>query len=141
VRLRNLAATRCGVSIHVILRHAGIIPLALFSKTPVELELTGITNDDTDLSVDVLRAVTLPLLQNFGVWGATLEVKRRGCRPLGGGRVILKIPPVKTALKPLHVTEEGLVKRVRGERCGVRSCCRAWSRCAVQGTFFCNRTS
>ena len=27
----------------------------------------------------------------------------------------LKIPPVKTALKPLHVTEEGLVKRVRGE--------------------------
>lgn len=78
------------------------------------MELTGITNDETDLSVDVIRAVTLPLLQNFGVWGATLEVKRRGCRPLGGGRVILKIPPVRSTLKPLHVTEEGLVKRVRG---------------------------
>lgn len=94
----------------------GIIPIALFCKTPVELVLTGVTNDCTDLSVDILRTVTLPLLQNFGVWGASLEVKRRGAMPKGGGIVHFKIPPVKTALKPLHVTEEGLVKRVRGKQ-------------------------
>lgn len=94
--------------------YVGILPLALFCKTPVDLVLTGVTNDSTDLSVDVIKTVTLPLLQNFGVWGASLVVKRRGCMPKGGGIVELKIPPVKTALKPLHVTEEGLVKRVRG---------------------------
>lgn len=37
------------------------------SKTPFNLNLTGITNDDVDLSVDALKAVTLPLLKQFGV--------------------------------------------------------------------------
>lgn len=72
------------------------------------------TNDSTDLSVDVLKTVTLPLLQNFGVWGGSLEVKRRGAMPKGGGIVEFKLPPVKKSLTPLHVTEEGLVKRIRG---------------------------
>lgn len=106
----------------------GILPLALFCKTPVDLVLTGITNDSTDLSVDILKSVTLPLLQNFGVWGASLVVKQRGCMPGGGGIVELKIPPVKTALKPLHVTEEGLVKRVRGELICLCDCAHGLSR-------------
>lgn len=37
------------------------------SKTPFNLTLSGITNDDVDLSVDALKAVTLPLLRRFGV--------------------------------------------------------------------------
>lgn len=37
------------------------------SKTPFNLTLSGITNDDVDLSVDALKAVTLPLLKHFGV--------------------------------------------------------------------------
>ena len=37
------------------------------SKTPFNLTLSGITNDDVDLSVDALKAVTLPLLRLFGV--------------------------------------------------------------------------
>jgi RNA 3'-terminal phosphate cyclase-like protein len=44
-----------------------IIPLALFSKRPLHVTLTGITNDNLDLSVDSIRAVTLPLLKQFGV--------------------------------------------------------------------------
>jgi len=42
-------------------------PFASHSKTPFNLTLSGITNDDVDLSVDALKAVTLPLLKNFGV--------------------------------------------------------------------------
>lgn len=37
------------------------------SKSPFDLALSGITNDDVDLSVDALKAVTLPLLKLFGV--------------------------------------------------------------------------
>lgn len=37
------------------------------SKSPFDLALSGITNDDVDLSVDALKAVTLPLLKIFGV--------------------------------------------------------------------------
>lgn len=48
------------------------LPLSSFvvrpdSKTPFNLALSGITNDDVDLSVDALKAVTLPLLKRFGV--------------------------------------------------------------------------
>lgn len=39
----------------------------VYSKTPFNLTLSGITNDDVDLSVDALKAVTLPLLKKFGV--------------------------------------------------------------------------
>lgn len=77
------------------------------------LVLVGVTNDPIDLSVDTLRAVTLPLLQNFGLYGVTLAVRRRGVPPKGGGEVLLSCPVVRS-LVPIHVTEEGLVRRVRG---------------------------
>jgi RNA 3'-terminal phosphate cyclase-like protein len=54
----------------------GIIPLVIFAKSPVSLQLTGVTNDDLDISVDTLRNVTLPLLRNFGIEGMSLNVKR-----------------------------------------------------------------
>jgi len=104
----------CGTSRSIGWFIEGIIPIALFCKTQVDIVFTGVTNDSTDLSVDVLKTVTLPLLQNFGVWGGSLEVKRRGAMPKGGGIVEFKLPPVKKSLTPLHVTEEGLVKRIRG---------------------------
>ena len=106
----------CGTSRSIGWFIEGILPIALFCKTPVSLVLTGITNDGIDLSVDILRAVTFPLLQNFGIWGITMNVKRRGAVPKGGGIVELMIPPIKTALKPLHVTEEGLIKRITGKK-------------------------
>jgi hypothetical protein len=46
----------------------------VFGKEPLALALTGMTNDDSDISLDNLRAVTLPLLAQFGVEGAALKV-------------------------------------------------------------------
>ncbi|CAM9679372.1 unnamed protein product [Discosporangium mesarthrocarpum] len=93
-----------------------VMPVALFSKTPVHLTLTGITNDDVDISVDVFKAVTLPLLKRFGVaeeGGLELKVKRRGSPPKGGGVVEFCCPIVRE-LKPIDFTDPGLIKRVRG---------------------------
>ena len=115
---------------------------------------SGITNDSLDLSVDILRTVTIPLLMNFGImnitmkvlncWNCgsvvfyfsshvclchvlflngtdnikltcwhTIKVKRRGCMPKGGGLVEMHIPIVRS-LKPIHLVDEGLIKKVRG---------------------------
>lgn len=55
-----------------------LIPLAIYAKENLLLTLQGITNDDLDISVDMLKHVTLPLLANFGVYNATIKVKQRG---------------------------------------------------------------
>ena len=110
-----------------------------FAKKPTALALTGITNDDVDLSADMLRTVTLPTLSHFGFGeGLALAIKKRGAPPLGGGLVLLTCPivswtghysfvlPVLNALSfpllslqvreltPLHLVEEGYIRKVRG---------------------------
>ena len=110
-RVTHECATSRGIGYYV----ESVLTLALFAKKPLELTLTGVTNDDADVSVDVFRTVTLPMLKKkFGIdEGLGLEVTRRGCPPLGGGAVTLTLPIVKT-LPCLDWTDEGLVKRVRG---------------------------
>ena len=61
--------------------------LPVHSKTPFNLTLSGITNDDVDLSVDALKAVTLPLLKHFGVAEeGGLELKVRFARKFAARR-------------------------------------------------------
>eukprot|EP00605_Chrysophyceae_sp_TOSAG23-4_P000621 GSChrysophyteH1.ASY1.ANO1.700.1 assembled CDS len=104
----------CGISRSIGWFVEGILPLVIFGKTPwTILELTGVTNDMQDFSVDTLRSVTLPLLKNFGVGEAILNVKTRGSFPKGGGIVELRIPMARELL-PIHITDEGLIARVRG---------------------------
>jgi RNA 3'-terminal phosphate cyclase-like protein len=91
----------------------GIIPIAIFAKSPLSLNMTGITNDDTDLSVDILRNVTFPLLKNFNLSGLSLEIKKRGAHPNGGGSVHLFIP-ITREIQPINITDMGLIKRIRG---------------------------
>ncbi len=97
--------------------------MAPFAKDPVELTLNGITNDDTDLSVDLIRTVTLMNLKKFGIdnmelkvaflESANLKVKKRGAPPLGGGQAIFTSQAVKE-LQPLNLMDEGKIRRIRG---------------------------
>eukprot|EP00850_Spirogloea_muscicola_P009739 SM000055S18273 [mRNA] locus=s55:455319:457450:- [translate_table: standard] len=93
-----------------------LIVLGLFGKKPLSITLTGITNDNKDPCVDTFRITTLPLLRRLGVATEDVELKvvRRGAPPLGGGEVLLRLPVVSGSLLPVHLVDEGMVKRVRG---------------------------
>ena len=109
----------CGTSRAIGWFIEGIIPLAVFGKESLEIQFTGITNDNTDLSVDILKTVTLPLLRNFGIEGVTIDIKKRGFAPNGGGVVYFKCPSVRE-LHPIDITDMGLIKRVRGNALAAR---------------------
>ncbi|KAG9077770.1 hypothetical protein FS749_010307, partial [Ceratobasidium sp. UAMH 11750] len=51
-----------------------IVSIAPFGKRPLQLTLKGVTSDERDLSVDLIRTVTLPHLSLFGIDGG-LELK------------------------------------------------------------------
>ena len=89
------------------------IPLCIFAKEPTALELNGITNDNLDFSVDIIKNVTLPLLKHFGIHNMELKIKRRGASPNGGGTIEF-ISTIVRDLKPINLIDMGLVKRVRG---------------------------
>jgi len=97
-----------------------IIILAPFAKKPLQLTIRGITTDDSDLSADLIRTVTLPHLQLFGISdGLELRIKKRGSSPLGGGEVQFLCPILKQ-LKTLNFVEPGKIKRIRGIAHAVR---------------------
>ncbi|TYJ18226.1 hypothetical protein E1A91_A09G108500v1 [Gossypium mustelinum] len=93
-----------------------LILLGLFARKTLVIILKGITNDSKDPSVDTFRSTTFPLLRHFGVpsEGLKLEIKSRGVSPHGGGEVHLTIPTVQHLTATMW-TDEGMVKRIRGE--------------------------
>uniref|UniRef100_A0A6J0U929 RNA 3'-terminal phosphate cyclase-like protein isoform X1 n=1 Tax=Pogona vitticeps TaxID=103695 RepID=A0A6J0U929_9SAUR len=98
-----------------------LLCLAPFMKHSLRIVLRGVTNDQVDPSVDVLKATALPLLKRFGIDGEDLELKitGRGVPPKGGGEVIFCCP-VKKALKPIQYIDPGKIKRIRGMAYSVR---------------------
>lgn len=92
-----------------------LVTLAPFCKEPIGIELTGVTNDDSDCSVDTLRVVTTPLYLRFGLEiSPTIKINKRGCQPLGGGMVYFSTKTVANTLRPIQWNTVGKVKRVRG---------------------------
>ncbi|KAF8163492.1 RNA 3'-terminal phosphate cyclase domain-containing protein [Crassisporium funariophilum] len=97
-----------------------LVMLAPFAKRPMHLTLKGITTDEHDLSADIMRTVTLPHLQLFGISeGLELRIKKRGAAPGGGGEVQFLCPIVKQ-VKTLNFVDPGKIKRIRGVAHAVR---------------------
>ncbi|KAJ7424560.1 RNA 3'-terminal phosphate cyclase-like protein [Pitangus sulphuratus] len=108
-----------------------LLCLAPFMKHPLKIVLRGVTNDQVDPSVDVLKATALPLLKKFGIDGENLEIKvayqphsncgrrdakavdmgisRRGMPPKGGGEILFACP-VRKVLQPIQFTDPGKIK-------------------------------
>lgn len=109
----------CGTSRAVGYFVQPLLVLAPFAKSALSITLRGVTNGYEDVSVDILRTVTLPLLRHFGIDGAALHINKRGAPPLGGGEVRLEVPAVRQ-LTPVSLLEAGKVRRVRGIAYGAK---------------------
>ncbi|KAK3090706.1 hypothetical protein FSP39_013900 [Pinctada imbricata] len=99
----------------------GLVCLAPFMKKPLKTILRGVTNDQTDPSVDMVKLSTFPVLKRFLGTDDNLELKinRRGAAPEGGGEVVFSCP-CRQKLRPLQFTDPGKIKRIRGVAWAVR---------------------
>lgn len=107
----------------------GILPLIPFGKNPITIQFTGLTDGtcEHDPSVDYWQATALPLLARFGVGsdanddfmapdGPSIKIQQRAAVPLGQhGKVTLYCPNVRASLKSIDWTDEGKIKRIRGQ--------------------------
>ncbi|KAI8343410.1 RNA 3'-terminal phosphate cyclase [Chlamydoabsidia padenii] len=91
-----------------------LLVLAPFSKKPFVLTLEGITTDHIDTSVDIIRTVLIPQLARFGIEeNVQLKITKRGAPPLGGGEVVFTCNSIRQ-LKPIQLTDEGRIRKIRG---------------------------
>ncbi|KAJ3087591.1 hypothetical protein HK100_008319, partial [Physocladia obscura] len=74
-----------------------LVVVGLFGKARLHATLTGVTNANSDVGVDVVRTAVLPLVARFvdGAGDAKLRVVRRGAVPLGGGVVEFETAAVR----------------------------------------------
>lgn len=81
-----------------------LLALAPFCKIPLSLTLRGVTNDQLDPSIDVLRCSSMPVLKRFLLVddGLTLQISKRGAPPKGGGEIIFTCP-IRKQLRPVQV--------------------------------------
>ncbi len=78
-----------GTAGSVTLLIQSIMPSLIGCKKDLEIKIKGGTDVKWSPPVDYTRSVLLPLLQNHG-YDASLEVKRRGFYPKGGGEVVFR---------------------------------------------------
>ncbi len=99
----------------------GLIPISYFGKEPLIINLVGVTNDELDISVDSFKNNICPNLQKLIVGDTvSLEIIKRGMKPIGKGKVKLKCPIV-THLNPIEWVEEGKIKKVYGTAFSTRN--------------------
>lgn len=98
-----------------------LLCLAPFTKNPLRVTLTGVTNNQIDPSVDLIKLSSFPVLKKFLGTDEGLELKilKRGAAPEGGGQVVVSCP-CRQKLRPLQFTDAGKVKRIRGVAWAVR---------------------
>ncbi len=89
-----------------------LMPAAAFARKPVEVEITGGTDNPFAPPIDFLKHITLPTLRKMGYQGEA-ECVQRGHYPRGGGIVRAHIEPVEK-LQALRLTEPGRVVHIAG---------------------------
>lgn len=107
----------CGLNRSITYYLEVLMCFAPFCKEKLEINLTGMTNDESDCSVDALKLTTIPLmikyLNIYDQEEIDLKIISRGFQPNGGGEVFFKCPLRKT-LKPIQFLVPGKIKKIRG---------------------------
>ena len=100
---------------------AGSIPLVLqagvlaasFSPGETSLTVTGGTDVRKAPSIDYFQNVQCPLLAKMGI-EASVEIKKRGYFPRGGGEVAARIRPPAQKPSPLRLEGPGRISAIKG---------------------------
>lgn len=77
------------------------------------ITLKGYTNAPMDESIDSFRAATLPLFKACGI-SATVSTRQRAVPPEGRAAVHVTVEALRLIEQPVRITDEGLVRRIRG---------------------------
>ncbi|CAD8043470.1 unnamed protein product [Paramecium primaurelia] len=108
-----LQTYNCGVERSISYYLEILLILSLFGKAPLNIELNGITNDQTDQSVDSIINAYIPLIKKFcPEWDVSLKVTRRGFLA-GTGTIILHSKPIKQ-IQATTIIERGPICKIRG---------------------------
>jgi len=97
-------------SIPLILQ--ALMPAAAYAPDRVEFTLTGGTDVKWSPTIDYVRFVVLPTLQQMG-YSAQVEVQRRGHYPKGNGKVVVTISPPRS-LRAIRLVNRGELRGVEG---------------------------
>lgn len=80
---------------------------------PLEITLKGITNGPNDIGSDVFRAVSVDVFRAAGLH-PSISVKQRAVGPEGAGVITLSLQNITHIERPIRLTDEGMVRRIRG---------------------------
>lgn len=102
-------------SVNMVKLLCSVLFLGPFCKDSLDLRLVGGITEDEFYNVDLFKAITINLLEKFGLQGASIELEKRGLAPNGGGSIRFFCPNVKTQLQiPKDLSAQVKLLRIRG---------------------------
>ncbi|KAG9016073.1 hypothetical protein FRB93_011547 [Tulasnella sp. JGI-2019a] len=93
------------------------LPCLLFPSWPgtSQLNLFGGTNASMAPPIDFVEHVLFPFLSRYFGIHPTLDIRRRGYFPRGGGEIFVTVPPVSSAIPAISLVDRGSVTRIKGK--------------------------
>ncbi|NYZ78190.1 RNA 3'-terminal phosphate cyclase [Candidatus Micrarchaeota archaeon] len=103
----------CGTAGSVTLILQSLLPALAFANKEINVKLVGGTTVAWSPPANYFEQVLFPTLARMGLH-ATLEVKKWGWYPKGGGVIEVKVKPA-SGLKAIDLTERGALERANAE--------------------------
>ena len=91
-----------------------VLPALMLAGGPSQLRLKGGTHNPMAPPFHFLERCFAPLVRRLGV-GLTLELRRHGFYPAGGGEMLARVQPAEAGLRPVDVTARGALRRAQAE--------------------------
>jgi RNA 3'-terminal phosphate cyclase (ATP) len=88
-----------------------LIPVAIFRHINLDVEIIGGTEVPASPTVDYIERIALPAYRAMGA-ESSIQTKRRGYFPKGGGDILLKVDGSKSTLHSLILSEADHNKKV-----------------------------
>ncbi len=89
-----------------------VLPPLVFAQGPSQIALTGGTHVPFSPTYHYLAEIFCPFLRRLGIV-VSMDLQHYGFYPRGGGRVSVTVAP-GAILQPIHLTETGALRSIRG---------------------------